>query len=459
MRSQYDTLPDVCGLALTTNDVDVASHVNLKDEYLGSIENSYRFFLSKAEAGKTFIDTEIYYPVRAYSITRQGRCGVKLTLPPLGTENLITLNQDTVINPEQIAIVRATNNRTFYNEIDYAYDADDQDNFTSLNDFIDDAALNQIGISSVLPIDSRGIRSDISDGIVETLQQRANALLTRYSKGAIQVTLSVMWSVGNQIEAGDIVALDGTNLNISNFQNGTRSFGVQLMEVVDRTLNISSGNSALTLLGGVGASVTDRFATIAPSSVVGSGSTTSGIVIVESFTSADPLFPSNEGNKWNFLSGDGLLIHDAAWTYSYQCIFKGIDPANNHILQVSGLSYTPVAGDIVEIAPYSPVAVTDIKEKAFFLHISPTAAVISASDQQNFTVSSGDYANLKVGMSARIHNEDFTHDSGEVTISALSVVGAVYNVKVSTAMGFTPSGGEFISLLGFLDGGGPYRWL
>jgi hypothetical protein len=455
IRSQYDTLPDVCGLQMSVNDVDVAGHVSLKDEYLSSSENSYRFFLSAAEAGKQFIETEVYFPISTYSITRQGRCGIKMTIPPLGTAELITLDESNIVHPEQIQCIRATNNRTFYNEVDYQYDADDTGTFRSVNDFIDDAALIQIGLSSVLPVNSRGIRSDLSAGIINTLQERANALLTRYSKCAVKISLSVMWGVANKIEAGDIIALDGDNLSISNFQNGTRNFGVQLMEVVDRTLNISTGQAQLVLLGGVGAAVTDRFATIAPSSVVGSGSSTSGIIIVESFTAANPLFPTNEGNKWVQLSDEHIVIHDVDWTYQYTAKFLGLDPTNNHRMLVSGLSYSPVAGDVVDLALYSPVATTDPKSKAFFMHICPSATVVTGVSTTELTVSSGDAAKLYASGTIRVHNADFTIDSGEVYI--LSVVGTTITTQMS--LGFTPAASQRISLIGFADHGGPYRWL
>ena len=100
------------------------------------------------------------------------------------------------------------------------------------------------------------MRTDLTPDIEDTLTKRAQFFLSRYKRGAQQVSLKVNYGTGNLIEGGDIVALNGDGLSLPNFIDGTRNFGVQLFEVIERGLNLKDGNVTLKLIAGVGASAT-----------------------------------------------------------------------------------------------------------------------------------------------------------------------------------------------------------
>lgn len=451
VRSQYDTYPDGCGLKLLPNEVDVEGHQTLKNAYLSDSGNSYRFFISSQESGKTFLEDEIYLPISAYSFTKQGRLSAKVTTPPIANATIQQVDKTNIINPKNISIQRATNNRTFFNEIDFSYDEDINGNFTSISNFVDTDSLNTIFLST-LPISSRGLRSDLTTSSSLIINRRANFLLGRYGYGASRLVVDSTFGTGCQIEAGDVIIVDGTDLNISNLNNGTRAFGKQMFEVIDRSLNFATGVTPLTLVSGVGAGVGSRYAVISPSSLIGTGSTTTKLVIVESFTANDPVYPYNEPRKWQNFIGKVIAVHDKTYATYETTIFTGFNPGNSHEMLVSpALSSAPTAEMIIDIPTYT----TDDLYRLMFAHMSPVATVQSGTSVTEFELDAPGAAKVLADSIIRVHNADFTNDSGDVYVD--SVVGTTITTK--TTMGFTPSNGDICSIMGFLDSGGAYRWI
>lgn len=457
-RSQFDTYPVNAGLRLTPDEVDVQGHLDLKALFLSDASNSYRFLLSDQQQGKDFIEKEIYLPVSAYSVTRRGRLSVKITKPPLADAGLIILGQNNIIDPDNITFDRATNSRTFFNEINVQYDVDDAGTFLSVFDAFDSDSLSLIGLSSVMPITSLGTKTDLSPNIEANLTHRALFLLSRYKRGALTVGLKVNYGTGNLIEAGDVVALDGTGLELPNWVTADRDFGVQLFEVIDRTLDIKAGNVALKLVNGVGASASDRFATISPSSVLGGGNTTSTIFVTDSFSPADPKFPGAEHRKWDNYVGQPVVVHNEDYSVSGQSVIAAIDPVNTYKFTLSPpLGFTPPAGYILDIIPYptSTSASVDSLYKSVQFFLSPQVLVVTGIDAFNFTVGGGDIGKFFVGAMVRVHDYSYAIDSPDVTV--VDIVGNQITVNVS--LGFTPAAGQFIDLIGFADKGGAYRWI
>lgn len=455
-RSQYDTYPDTCGLKLTPNDVDVEQHEYIKNTFLGDNENTYRFFITGSEAGKDFIESEVYLPVACYSLTRRGRLSVQITKAPLASADLVILTQYNVLNPEAISVDRTLTNRKFFNEINIQYDYSDAGVYESQQTFLDSDSLNEIGILSVLPITSRGSRSDLAIDITSLLTRRANYFLSRYKRAANTIPMKVNWGIGVQIEAGDVVAVNGENLQIANNVDGTRDFGVQLLEVVNRTADLKNGIVDLLLISGVGASATDRFGVISPSSVLGAGSTTTQIVIVDSFSAANPRFPLNEPKKWKNYVGQPIRVHSEDYSFDEEVTFVSFDSGDHYKLNVTPLSAPPPAGYVIDIPPY-PTS-TDTNENALYkaVHafLSPQVLVATGISSTQFTVAPGDAAKFFVGAMVRVHNYSYSIDSDDVTVSDVTGV----TVTVSD-MGFTPATGQYIDLIGFADEGGAYRWI
>lgn len=454
-RSKYDTYPVSCGLKLTPNDVDVEGHEELKAAFLADNENSYQFLLSGPTAGKSFIENQIYLPLALYAVTRQGRLSVKLTKPPIAGEDLAVLNQNNILDPANIIVERGLNSRKFFNEIIFDFDLSDANEYLSTYRSIDSESLSIIKQSSVLRIQSQGAKSFFSINVSNLFQRRANNLLSRYKRGAIQISLSVNYGTGNIIEGGDIVALDGSGLSIANWENGTRTFGTQLFEVVERALDLKTGITKLKLVAGVGGSTTDRFGVISPSSRLATGSTSTVLRIKDSYTAAQPKYPLNERKKWANYVGLPILVHNEDYSVAEETTFTGFDNADTAIMYVSGLSFTPPADYIIDI-PHYP-ATTDPETNSLYkgvhAHLSPTLTVVTGLTVNSFTVSAGDALKAIPGQRIKLHNYSFSIASPEVTIS--TVVGTT--ITTLESIGFIPAVGQFVSLVGFPDGGGAYR--
>lgn len=452
-RSQYDTYPVECGLQLLASDVDVQRHVDIKNNFLSQSENTMRFLLNDQETGKEFIENQIFLPPGLYAITRFGKMSVAITKPPIADERLSILNTDSVLSPENIQIERATNTRRFYNEIQYNYNEQQlqKDAYGSVEIKLDTDSLIRFDQVSTLPVKARGLRTDLN---AETLiDRRGSFILSRYKNAAYEITMSVNWKAGSIIEAGDVVAIqDDGGLKIANLLTGVRDLGTQLFEVIERNMDIKSGIVQLKLLSNLGYLVTDRFATISPSSIVGSGSTSTKIVLTPSYGEA---FGSDEYKKYIDFIGLPVVVHDYNWTYEFSGTIVGFQSGSPNNMVVSDLGYTPIAGDIVDIAMY-PDTTDPLDNQAYkqiFEFIDPTLSVVTGTSPTVFDVSAPDAAKAVVGQAVFLHNEDYSIYSPEVNV--LSIVGTT--ITVDSSLGFTPDNTFKVELVGFHDGGGPYR--
>lgn len=445
-RSQYDVYPTEAGLMLTPQDVDIAQHIYIRDTFLGVAGNDYIFFITSAEtSGKDFLELQIYFPVGAYSLTRRGKISCGYHSPPLASQGMSILNEDNIINPDKgLMISRATNNRAFFDEIDITYDYDDSGTPHTTTKFLGDG-FSFIGVTSVLPIDALGVYSGFSSAL---LLQRATFLLNRYNRGAVIIDLSVNWQMISTIEAGDVVTIDDSNgvLQIANFSTGMRNLTGQLFEVIDRTFDIRNGNGTLKLLGGLGATVTDRYASVSPSSRVGSGSTNTSVIITDSFGA---IFPGDESKKWVQFLGQSIRIHSVDYSVDTTVTLISIDSSNSYILNTSAIGFTPTSGYIVDVPPYPSSADPTINAlyKLFFAFMDPTVAVVTGVSNTQFTVSGGDIGKFHVDCPIRVHTVNYSSDSGDLTV--LTIVGTT--ITTSASMGFTPNNTMKIDLIGFAD--------
>ncbi len=389
-------------------------------------------------------------PVGAYSLTRQGKISVGLTKPPIADARTQVLSIANVLEPQNINVQRGVNNRKFFNEIDWTFDYGDDGNPASVRNTINSDSLNAIGISSILPIDTQGAKT--SQGFMNVIAQREIVLLNRYARGSSLITLKTTLGVGNQIECGDIVILkDEGALQIPNFATGKRNFGTQLLEVIKRDINLTSGTTQLLLEGGSGYLLTDRFATISPSSFLVSGSTSGDIIITESFGNL-----SSEQKKWQDYVGLNVRIHDKKYTRDGTTTFVGFDPANTHGMLLSpALGFTPSAGDQVDVCQYPNDNVPSNQSLYKLVHcfLTKSAKLISVVDHYSFYVSTADAGQFQVAFPIQVHDRQFAHESPETVIATVNG----QKISVAVDMGFLPSPGNTAELIGFLDGGQPYR--
>jgi hypothetical protein len=459
IRSQYDTLPLEAGVKLRGDDVDVGQHVFLRNTFLSSELMS--FILLESEPAKSFIEAELYLPVAAYSLTKKGMLSVGLTTPPIADERIQILTADNILDPASIAPKRDTNNRKFYNRIDWSYDYNAQGNFTSLDYAPDLNSISIIGITSVLPISSRGSRTAL--GFKAAVDRRSRFLLGRYGRGATQIQVKVNYEVGSTIEAGDTVVLqDGGALQISDFVSGKRGLGAQLFEVLNRSLPLNQGYATLQLVAGLQTNLQDKYATWAPSSTVVAGSTTSAVVIQDSF---GVLYPKDEKRKWKDFIGLRIVVHSYDFTSQAETRLLGFDPSNGYRMLVDPpLPFTPAAGYIVDLANYPDN--TDPQDQAIakLIHIfwDFTIAMAGAASGTQVTVAAGQGARFKPGQPVYAHKPDYSVAfSGQVLSDEAiieSVSGDVVTLK-APGLGYTPAAGDILELIGFPDNGAPYRWI
>lgn len=453
LRSQYDTFPVNCGTMLRPTDVDVARWQNIKQNFAFQVDNTFRIFVTEPISAKDFIEAEFMKPGGLYLITRFGRISVSATKPPLAGTTLVILSKDNVINPQNMLVSRSTTTRRFFNNIQYFYDTDDGGNQTSVTAEIGSDSITNTTINSVLPINANGLRTALgADGFIA---RRGGYILRRYQNAAIEITLQCNWKAGSLIQVSDTVALyDNGGLQIANLATGELDIGNQLYEVINWDLDIKSGTASLTLLQQLGYQVSDRFAGIAPSSIIDIGATTTRLPLLVSYGG---LYPNQEFKKYTPIIGNFIAVHSPDFSFYEEVTLIGFDVINPNTAIVTPLSSPPPAGYIFELAVYPNTTNPKDQEqsKLLFCFTDPTLIVTSGTSTTVFDVSPSDAAKIPANATVRIHNQDYSNDSAEVQVA--SVIGTT--VTLSTAISFIPSPGEFVELVGFLDGGGAYRIL
>lgn len=461
-RSQYDLYPPQFGLKMVPKDVNIAQHLFVQNTFIGSAGYDLLFFItSEITSGKDWLESQVYYPVGAYALAVRGQASCGYHNPPLGSQGLITLSASNVIDPTSIETRRSVNaDRAFFNVISYDYDFDEVNNIYGSTQTYDNAtSLGTIGIANTLPISSQGMYTHAPSAITNTIISNISTrYLSRYAEAGQIIQLSVNYGVASVISPGDVVAIqDNGGLQILNFATGERDLGTQLFEVINWTLDIVSGKADLLLLGNVGGNVNDRYGSISPSSVLGNGSTSTTLILVDSYGA---IFPGEENEKWREFIGLPVNVHTSDWVTQATGTIVSAPQSSPHTLQVTSLGITPTSGYIVDIPPYSASTnpAVDALFKLYFDSLDLTDSVVSGVSNTVFTVPSTNGSLYVSGNTIRVHNYGFTLDSGEITIAGVTA-GGTYRIQTSTSMGFTPASGTLVDLLGFADGGGAWRFI
>lgn len=453
IRSKYDTLPAQCGVRLKPIDVDVAQWQNAKKLYAFQSDNIFSNLIKGPTSAKEYVEKEYLLPVGAYSITRFGRLSVSFTKPPLAKTDLVVLDHNNILDPKSISVQRALNTRRFFNEIQYYYDSDNDGTERNVLKRLDTVSITNTEVSSVLPIHSKGLRTEL--GAESLIKRRGDYLLRRYKDAAVEISLKINWTAASMLQVSDTVAIyDDGNLQIANLATGERDLGAALYEVIDWSLDMKSGSGSVKVLSSLGYELTDRFASIAPSSKILADSTTSLITIEESFGG---LFKSQEWKKWEPIVGDKIKIHSPDFSFSEEVLLVGFDSVHKNKLIISPpLSVAPTSGWIVDCATYPISSKTDNqKSKLLFVFLDPTLSVVSGLSNKVFDVSPSDADKIGVGLPLKIRSSDWTQVSSESIVE--SIVGQTITLK--TSLEFIPTAGMKIELVGFKDNNGPYRLL
>jgi hypothetical protein len=442
-KSKYDVWPNTMGLRLTPSDVDVERFEYWRDTFLGS--QVMGFLIDETESsGKEFIEKELLLPVCAYSLVRSGRISMGLTHPPLTTETLTIMDDDAVVDPATSNTVRGFNNRRFFNDVVYEYDYKAGE-YKASTRRVDSESLNRFkGYTKTLPIQSRGFRTHL--GADALTLNRTYRFLQRYKFGCEEINITSRWGNGHLIEVGDIVVLnDKGALQLPNTDDGTREIRNRPMEVLDRNVGIKDGKVKLKLLSRAGFELTDRYAVLSPSSnIIRYGA--DWIEVTASFGSK---YGVSEHKKWTPVLGMHVRIFSPDYSRDNTVIITRQDTANLNRFYLSAMP--PVAaGDIMTLAKYDDTDKnTDTLAKNVYAFFNPTGRVAYGTTQ--FVMDDVTY--VYVGAIIYVRNGVYTLQSVEATVT--DVTGNT--VTVNRSLGFTPSSGHYVELIGYHDGGKSYR--
>jgi len=440
--SQYNSLSEGCGMS--PDEVDVAQH-KLIDGTFGAQFPTVDVLLDDTINAKDFIEKELYAPIAAYFIPRKGRASVGYTAPAVAGEGSITLSADNISKASKIKVKRSTN-KNFYNSVIYKFGYDIVRNkFTDNIISTSEDSVNRIRTGSTpLTIETKSYAAgDINRNFFSSLSLR---LLDRYRFAATHFTVEPSYGIGYGVEVGDILLLDGTELQIYDSNTGRRDTFKRLMEVTNKTLDITSGKVSLEMTD-TNFALTGRYCSVSPSSYIDSGSTTTRLKIKKSFgTSA----LENEFEKWTPYAGQPIQVRDVGFTFQETITFIGIDPTDVNFMLVSALSIAPSEDYIIEFPTYDE---SSDFNKLLHGSLSPRIDIVSGVDNFSFDVSPSDIGKFFVGSVLDIHTYSFAGDRAEnAVIESIST----NTITVTESLGFTPDNTYSIDKIGFSSDNGEF---
>lgn len=445
-KSQYNLYSS--GLGMKPFHVDVEGFNSIRNLF-GLTFPDYDFLLDDTIDGKSFIDENIFFPIGLYSLPRKGRVSVGYTSPPLSTEKNIILDENTVVNLDKLKIERSISNY-FYNSVVIRYNKDlITDKYLSGEVYLSADSTNRIPIKNKpLVINSDGLRKGAVT--INALNRFSEKILERYKFGAQKISNVITdLKTGFVTEVGDIVVFGGDGTQLIDPDTG-EFLTKRLMEVINKKLNIKTGEVSLDLLN-TAYDINGRFGVIAPSSLVDSGATTTLIPLKKSFGTGEF---TNETTKWSDLVGTQISFHNEDYSVEETSFITGISVTKPDTLEIfPALSSPSLENTIIDIYFYGDTIEEQELAKATYAFVNPSVAVSSGTSNFIFEVSSA--VNLFVGATIKVHNGDFTNNSEETIITDITS----NTITVESDLGFTPSSGDFVELVGFLDVGNPYRFI
>lgn len=447
--SKYNTLPKDIGLQMTPNFVDVERHESILATFGANFPN-YDLYVKEEKEGSGFINQDIYLPINLFAIPRKGKVSLNIIKPPLSDTDTKLLTKNHIVSPETIRIRRSINSK-FYNAISYRYEQDSLDDkflagtiLESENSF----ARIPIGLRP-LTIDAPGIRK--TPGIDSLLLNNAVRQILRYRYGAENFKTQVLYREGFNSDVGDTVIVDGSDLNITDTGQGNRNFQPRLMEIGNKSMDFESGKIDFELID-TGFNLDGRYGVIGPSSKLGGGSTTTLLRLKRSYGTNEL---TQEIVKWERYVGLDVRVRSKDLAFDETVKFLSISQTIESAIVVDPpLSLAPPEDYILDMPRYeTPTVIDKALWKSAHCFATPQVSITAGVSTTRFTVGAGDIGKFQVGAFIRVHNADFTDDSGDTSIS--DIIGN--DIVTKDDLGFTPDTTHVVELIGFSDGGKPYR--
>ena len=449
-RSQFNVLPD--GLGMQPFQVDIAGHLEIQTIFPSNFTD-YRFVLNDTLSDpKEFIDKELYFPQALIAIPRKARSSVKMITPPFTSEILPTLNVSNITNLGKIKQRRSTF-KYLYNIYRYNYEKDEvEDKFKAKTILINNKSRDRIKIGKKqLKINSLGLRNNPPTTIA--LSQIIQRMKDRYSFAPTYLQgIQIKYSDSFNLEVGDVIPFGGLDSQVVNLQTGKRGLEEKLYEIINKSLNIKTGEIKVDLLE-TSFNLNTRNAVFSLASFIGSNSTTTSVNIFKA-PQIDTGEFLNESDKWVQFVGQEVRVRNDDYTNDEVVTFVNIDPANNNNLIVTpALTFTPSLNDIIEIPEYDDTSSSASSiYKLQFSHMTSLQGITSVASDKIFDVADG--SEVREGSFIYVHSDDFTRDSFEEEIEVASVVGNTVTLDVD--LPFTPLVGDKLQLSNFKDDGFPY---
>lgn len=449
-KSQYNIMPD--GAGLLPKQVDIPQFVRIKNTYASQIAN-YEFYFKDTITVKDFINQKIFLPSAMYSIPRKGKISCGITTPPLYDANSKAFTLDNVKDPKGLKLQRSVN-KNFYNAIGYKYNPDSvQDLFLNKVVTVSADSSNRIGAPSrVFVIEADGLRP--GPDATSLITRNSNAFLNRYKYGAEQIKVRTLFKTGFASEVGDSGLFGDPQFQLADTKKGSRNFSPRIMEIINKEWNWKTGEIVFTFLDTT-YSANIRVGVFSPSSIIGTGSTTSELVVTKSYGTTSI---QKEKDKYDNYIGREILVHSEDWSVKGYSYITQFNPGDDNKMQIDPpLAFTPSAGYIIDIPEYDQVDSLEGFYKNVHCFWGYEIDVVSGISSTQLDVVAGDVGKFFVGSIIRIHNEDYSIDSGVNGVTVTDITG---NTLTFDDAGFTPDNTMTINLIGFSsDEGKPYTWL
>ncbi len=343
-RSKYDTLGE--GLRLYPDEVDILQHEEIQRLFLSSF--NYDFYLKDTMKAKEFIEKELYLPAGAYSLPRKSKASVQYHIGPIPGNGSVLLNKSNIKDPSKISIRRSLS-KNHYNTIIYKFDESPiEEKFLSGRVTTDATSRTRIPVGTkALTIESKGLRTSL--GGSSLANSAAEKRLNRYKFAAEYFEqVKTQFGDGFNIEIGDIPIIDGTDLKIADINSGTRTFEPRFFEVINKSMDWKTGEVVFNLVD-TKFNTSARYALISPSSKIKTYDG-SGLKITLEVDELFSRFGTNEGRKFEKYVPCILKIRKPDFSSESDVLITSI--AGNVLSLDVAPSFTPVAGDIVELPKY-----------------------------------------------------------------------------------------------------------
>lgn len=446
--SKYNVWPD--GLMMGGDQIDVPLFEQIRERFASSIL-SYSFLIEDQIEGRQFIDQDILFTTGALSIPRKGKTSCGYNSPPLATGELKKFDSSNTTKPSGNKITRSINSN-FYNNIVFKYGKTlIEDRYLSGEVFLDGDSFAKTGkIKRTLTILGKGVLPTPENK--EKIKVLCQRILDRFKNGAEEITVKSFFGPSFNVDIGDSVLFGDTVMNLPDTKSGSRDFAPRIMEVKNKKTAIQTGENELVLVD-TGYGLSDAsFGVVAPSSLIGTGSTATTVKIKDSYDFS--LF--RERYKWDPFINRKILIHSEDWTRQEEAVLLGFDPVDDYKMVLDhALGFVPQDGDVVDIVNYDEDADRFDLYKRAFVYTNPSVSVVSGASQSVFDVAGADIGKFTEGCSVCLHNEDYSLFSDVFKIQSI----AGNTITLNGDLGFVPDSSCSVEMIGFPDGGAPYLYL